>query len=259
MFRSHPNFEQVSDESMLWRYMPFDRLKDIINRRALFFPKVTVYEDDPFEGSYNKLSEDAYITWMLSDRPGETYESACAEIKEHLNSKVANSKQFAEKFKDLAIINCWHINNHESVAMWKLYSEYENGVAICTTYGNLKSSIESYRKPIYGGKVRYIDINRDLISFGNVLAPFSCKRMSFSYENELRLVNIVDHDNYYNYDWSTEENPKGKFIPCEIKTLIQSIYTSPISYDEFTDLISMFLQENNLNFTIIKSDILKIN
>ncbi len=58
MFSYNTFFRQVPDDTVLWRYMPFDRFRSILNDNAIFFSKTTNYDEDLFEGSYNKLSVD---------------------------------------------------------------------------------------------------------------------------------------------------------------------------------------------------------
>ena len=46
--------------------------------------------------------------------------------------------------KDLrrfTLVNCWHENQDESDAMWKLYSGVEDGIAIKTDFQSLSKSL----------------------------------------------------------------------------------------------------------------------
>ena len=48
-------------------------------------------------------------------------------------------------------INCWHMNDHESAAMWKLYLKSNEGIAVQSTYETLRDSIideEKVRKVV---------------------------------------------------------------------------------------------------------------
>src|ERR1700722_19546312 len=46
-------------------------------------------------------------------------------------------RQWAKEFNSCALISCWHENDRESVAMWKLYVSGREGVALKTTAGRL--------------------------------------------------------------------------------------------------------------------------
>ena len=39
--------------------------------------------------------------------------------------------------RDCTAVNCWHINEHESAAMWDLYLKSNEGIAIQSTYQKL--------------------------------------------------------------------------------------------------------------------------
>jgi hypothetical protein len=43
------------------------------------------------------------------------------------------------------LVNCWHQNEFESEAMWRLYSENHKGIAIQTTFQDLVDSIDDQR------------------------------------------------------------------------------------------------------------------
>ena len=47
-------------------------------------------------------------------------------------------RQWAKEFNSCALISCWHENDRESVAMWKLYVSGREGVALKTTAGRLE-------------------------------------------------------------------------------------------------------------------------
>lgn len=47
----------------------------------------------------------------------------------------------SEKDKKRVFVNCWHLNEYESAAMWDLYLKNEEGVAIQTTFNRIKKSL----------------------------------------------------------------------------------------------------------------------
>lgn len=251
MFKNTQQFEQVSDDTVLWRYMPLNRLESLLNDSSIFFAKVTTYDDDPFEGSYNKISEDHYIKWMLTDLPGETIETIAEVEKEKILNHLKTSLYTAKKEREKVLVNCWHMNDYESVAMWKLYSNYEKGIAMRTTFGKLKESLKDYKPNVYGGKIRYIDIKKDRISFGNTLEPFAVKRISFSHEKELRLLIRVED----NINWNTEKFPNGILVNCNLNLLIESICVSPKCSDDFKSRVQEMIDEKRLEVKVNKSDI----
>ena len=78
-------------------------------------------------------------------------------------------------------INCWHMNDHENFAMWKIYSE-PFGVCIQSTYSSL---IDYFCDPeysfykntkIYAGEVKYIDWESDVMPKDNLFVPLCTRK-----------------------------------------------------------------------------------
>jgi hypothetical protein len=90
-----------------------------------------------------------------------------------------------------AVVSCWHENDHESVAMWRLYTSGMEGVAIKTTVGQLKKSLAHEGRAVTIGRVQYIDHRIDddgLAPAIDMLSPIFCKRRSYEHEREVRAV-----------------------------------------------------------------------
>lgn len=77
-------------------------------------------------------------------------------------------------------MNCWHISDYESDAMWKLYLKGEEGIAIQSTYKQLSDSFNNYHEnDVFIGVITYIDHEKDVIPWNNAYAPFVRKNKSF--------------------------------------------------------------------------------
>jgi hypothetical protein len=61
-------------------------------------------------------------------------------------------------------VNCWHINEDESAAMWQLYGAAGSGIAIESSKANLESALKG--DGIFVDQVRYMDFDRDEIGKG---------------------------------------------------------------------------------------------
>ncbi|AKB35581.1 hypothetical protein MSSAC_0991 [Methanosarcina siciliae C2J] len=81
--------------------------------------------------------------------------------------------------------------------MWKLYSDLENGIAIQSTFKNLKECFFEDEPDVVIGKVEDLNYNEDSIPWGNKLyiyKPFMYKRRSFEYENEIWAIVFVRNE-----------------------------------------------------------------
>jgi hypothetical protein len=151
-------------------------------------------------------------------------------------------------------INCWHLNNHESAAMWRLYLKSNEGIAIQTTYQKLRDSFSAAQEDIYLGQVSYIDYETDWIAPGNILNPFVHKRKSFEYEKEVRAVIMKwPTDDQTGLDFSRNTIEHGLLMPVDMDMLVERVYVSPDSPSWFTSLVSSVVQKYGFNYEVTQS------
>ena len=150
---------------VVWRYMSLQKFEWLLEDKALFFCRLDMFPDDPFEGTIPK-------------------KEAEFRAKTHENEKtIENISNLHRRFKRRLTVNCWHINNSENDAMWRLYLDDNCGVTIKTTVKNLLNSFENTTEEIFCSKVRYIDYEEDIwspptIKGYNMLTPFCIKEKS---------------------------------------------------------------------------------
>jgi len=142
--------------------MDLAKLVSLIDSRCLFFSRADKL-GDPFEGSYPRGNVSARQSWLagvlLESEPGA------------LASLVARLPEMNKQWPKYHAVNCWHMNDHESAAMWKLYLKSSEGIAVQSTYQRLRGSITDDEK-VYFSMVKYIDYENDAIAEGNFLFPF---------------------------------------------------------------------------------------
>ena len=57
------------------------------------------------------------------------------------------------------LINCWHLSEHESDVMWKLYSGNDKSIAIRSNLQRLIDSLKANDERVWIGQVEYEDFN----------------------------------------------------------------------------------------------------
>src|SRR5438874_100812 len=125
VYEPHPDFVLPDSSALIWRYMDFTKLCSMLDSRALFFSSVENLED-AFEGSYPSTNDDFQYRSDLSD-----------ERKRQAMESFQAFRKIAKQFRKTMFVNCWHVNNHESAAMWKLYLKSDEGVAIQSSVARL--------------------------------------------------------------------------------------------------------------------------
>jgi hypothetical protein len=83
-------------------------------------------------------------------------------------------------------VNCWHLNDYESAAMWSGYVSGTEGIAIVSNRERMERSVANSAERLFAGKVGYLDFEKSRVD-DHLMFPLS-KRISFAYENEFRLI-----------------------------------------------------------------------
>lgn len=241
MHQQHPNFIRPETEK-IWRYMTFTKFVSILEKNELFFTRADKFED-PFEGTYSRANLNKENRNFFY--PDESIDSM---VIEQVHGHIRWLRQFM-------LISCWHVNEVESDAMWKLYLRSGEGIAIQSTYSRLSHAFNDTKENVFIGKVRYRDNDRDWTPEGNLFAPFLEKRNHFIHEQELRAV--ID----YSLELGENKLPEAPFryglgISVDVETLIENIYVSPTAPAWFADLVDSVTKKYGLNKTVIHSELL---
>lgn len=274
--------QNIDKKQKLWRYMTLDRLINLLDTKKLFFTPIKYYaSSDPFEGLLPKASLDA-IAGVLKESQVKLIEDII-KIKNHalsnspLPDEVKSNAAFEfEKLKgqvelyparmesvyfnlmSCVVVNCWHQNDFESEAMWKLYSDSHKGIAIQTTAEDLvESVIDPRSSAIYFSEIKYINYDSsdlkpgDCVVNGNI-GPL-LKRTAFQHENEARLY-FSPKKNYKNLD---EAKPTPEFVAVDINKLIHKVFISPYASEPFPSSVECVLKMFGISGDkIVRSELL---
>ena len=204
MYKEDRRFERPeNDDVKIWRYMDLPGFVWMLNQKSLYFCAIEQLRClNPFEGSFQPSK-------LLKAVP------------------VTQAQDFVKKVESCGprrAVNCWHINESESAAMWKIYASDNKGIAIQSTFKRLVASISSFSDSVYIGKVRYIDYQEETFK-GNleeIFEPVMTKPKWFEYEKELRAV-----------VWETSESTMrtcdgSVIVPVDLVKLIETVHLSPV-------------------------------
>lgn len=238
----HPSFEnRPADAEPVWRYMDLARYLSLIQSSALHFARADQMSDR-WEGSYGELN----VT-LRPQMYGEHYEMMFA----HAHSRRVALLQGIH-------LNCWHLSNIESAAMWDIYQREGRGVAVRSSWGRLTRSIRSERS-VYGAKVRYVDYRTSFIPEGNVFDAFMYKRESFSHEREVRLAMMtgVTAPNPDEEGTLINLGPEAPVLPVEVDLgeLIETVYVAPDAPDWIGDVVESVTRRYGFQFPVQHSDL----
>jgi hypothetical protein len=154
-------------------------------------------------------------------------------------------------------MNCWHLNEVESAAMWKLYVSHNEGIAIQSTFERLTNSFEGDKNEMFKvsvGTVKYLDYEHEMFPDGNTMIPFLHKRLSFEHERELRaIVQPIEASSGPLGD--IKPFADGLLLDVNLQTLIENIYVAPTCSPWFVDLVKNIATKYGVQMGIQHSDL----
>jgi hypothetical protein len=218
---------EIKDSQIIWKYMTFERLQDLLKKSKLYCRAINKFEDR-LEGNINGLTEEAIYKHYLNLTKYDEIE-ANKMTKEHL--------EIIDAMRQRIFVNCWHINNYENYAMWNIYGKRAHCVAIKTTFGRLCSSLIDKEYTSYAGVVKYIDFQNEILYEKGAYTHALYKGEPYNYENELRvIVNSV--------------KDLGKdciLMDVDTRELIEDIYISPFMSCEERNKVKDELKQYSIN------------
>ena len=228
----------------------------MLESNALFFCRLDKL-GDPFEGSRpraNIVARDADLALIFDtiDVPAEEVPERVARIKK-------SDTDLARAMTRWTAVNCWHLGEHESAAMWDVYMRAGAGVAIRSTFDRLKSSFEGVEYPVYLGKVTYIDYSKDVIPESNAFSPVMRKRKSFEYESELRALIIETPLGVGGGPIDFEASPweVGAEVKVDLNALIDKVHVSPTAPPWFAGLVASVTARYGFEWKVTQSVLLE--
>jgi hypothetical protein len=219
----------------LWRYMDFTKFVAMLVTKSLYLTRVDKLAElgDNFEGSFPNPPEKGFGGFFA----------------EHFTMRYN-----AEKRKDerrFYYVNCWHGNDCESDAMWKIYVKGNQGIAIRSTFKGLRDALQKSPQPIWIGKVKYLDkFSWSGVPTNPTLHACMTKRKSFEHEKEVRLIWVDE-----NAKRTDHTGQGGKEIPCILPTLIDRVYLAPHSGLWFKRVVENVLRKYRINTEVVSSDL----
>lgn len=215
IFAEEIPFQVPRPSVVVWRYLDRSKFEDLVVRRRLYFRRADRL-DDQMEGSFSEGNRRFQTAlWRRfheahSIRPNHEQEQ---EINQMIRHRV--------------FINCWHVNEHESARMWKLYTRSSESVVIRSQCRLLDSSIDGRAyQPVY---VRYVGSDEPRPEHHS-LAPFVFKDLKYQFESEVRLLLVAGLEETI---YLEKEEDFARTLPIRPEELILGVFTHPAAGKKF--------------------------
>lgn len=245
MYQEHSDFNPPNADATLWRYMDFMRFVSLLDSRSLFFARADKL-GDPFEGATTSLN--------AAVRPLELGALNEEVDDENISLLLEMFSRAAESSRSYTLVNCWHQSDHESAAMWKLYSREHDGIAVKTDFRSLAGSF-TCSEAVFIGRVEYIDYDKAYIQKGDILKPYLYKRQSFEHEREVRAITLGEFELVKRGEFGVAQGlyANGAYRAMDISQLIREVIVAPYADSWFTRLVQSVASRYELTAPVTKS------
>lgn len=250
MYKEEPILQTPADNALIWRYMDFTKYVSLLDKGLLFFASVDILRElDKHEGSYPYPN----IHEIYGDMPAEAAEA-----------KMSISESGSQKY---IAANCWHVSEHESNDMWKIYAPCGNGIAICVSFEDLKRSFDGTDEDIYVGMVKYIDRQKEKVPDKTSWELAFYKGREYESEKELRLCvrKKLQWPDSSQKHLDAKEFPRlmkiqpgpfdstlgGIYVKTCLTRLIRKVYISRGSPEWFKELVGSIMQKYGLEKVVV--------
>lgn len=216
----------VDSNAVVWKYLDLSKFVDLLLNNQLFMSRSDKFEDQ-YEGTFSEPTFEE-IKKLSIDNPGFL--------------------DYYKTHRKNVVISSWHLNEYESFAMWQIFTQKNEGLAIQSTVSRIQSALtveKTYEQ--YIGEVNYIDYKKEYIPFDHHFFPFLFKRKSFQYEKEIRIISDLSK-----HELSIDNGLK---INVDLNELIEKIYIHPQSENWYKNLVTGLVKRLGFSFDIEKSDL----
>lgn len=232
-----------SNNLTIWRYMAMSKFLDLLVNQRLYFNRLDFF-DDKFEGIWPSNSIVSSDERQRIDR----------EIKQKkLDGCLAENVQPVEYSTHCAFANCWYVGALESAAMWRLYSDSNDSIAIKVKSPQLVNAVKECLKNFKNTSVlwkvdlvEYVDYHDETTHHQHKEKwPCFLKHKSYEHEKELRAV-ILGKRN-------VDGLVRGIYVPINISEFVEEIIVSPYASPWFFALVKEVVGKYHLKKPVIES------
>jgi hypothetical protein len=268
----------LRDDQIVRRFVELPKLFELLAADRIFFPTIgTLRAVDPFECAisvpqatrrqgHRALEREAMS--MVQHLP-EEYQ--CGDPAEDYRRcervvKRATTDELRQHVREMRLIlmqsrvvcSCWHADQRESDAMWRLYAG-NIGVMLISTVHRLREAIKGSYASVFCSPnpqeyviapIRYVDPPVRRLSMFYVERPWLLKRSSFAHEREVRIFHQVP--------WVINTWGGGMAVVVDASRLISEIVLSPFNAawadKPVVSAIGAIMKERGISIPVRKSE-----
>jgi hypothetical protein len=253
----------VDRDATIWRYLTFEKLRSLLDTGALWFSKLSTFEDQ-YEGLIPGVLR------PLMRREAQKLEaefSGDPALHQVLNFVTRNESDGRE----LIVANCWFAAADESRVMWDRFAGGSDGVVLRSTAGRLADSLAVSHRFWWLGPVNYVDFDESgaLSRYEAQQAHLRAfhKRLEFRGEEEVRVATMNwIAPGCLNADGSPPDEKqraglvftpgrKGLYVRVNLPCLISEVRTAPDATQEQREMAETLVRRAGVAAPVVCSAI----
>jgi hypothetical protein len=220
-FDSLRHFELQDDERVLRRFLTMAKFRHLLESCSLYLAPACDFSDE-LEGHYTFLD---YKMWDAQLRQWG-FATQGLDMASSAKAAVARHNQAA------TVISCWTTTPADDPRMWREYAGSPYAVVVETTGAAMRAALDADFLLV---EVQYVDFDTHAISKEHSFQPFFCKRESYSWEQEVRVIAEMEMGNRVG---------TPRLIPASVSILIKRIILDQAAGPAFTDEVSDLVTEH---------------
>jgi hypothetical protein len=234
MREANPTLGIPPDDVTVWRYMDLSKFLSLLYDKALWLTRVDCL-GDPLEGSL----------------PAPEF-----ALKEAMKEELEGASGLRREMLQCVYASCWHMSEYESAAMWKLYAQSSDAIAIKSTVGLLMQALPDW---VFFSVIKYLDYDRDKFDTDNwnFLDAFLHKRLSFQHEQEFRAFAHSLYEANPDVECARDASGMGVRAPVDVNAVVQAVHVSPTAPDWFMSVVQRAAETGGLKAQVVKSGLIK--
>jgi hypothetical protein len=232
------NRVEPGEDAEIWRFMDLRKFRDLMASEELYFRRADLFPDKT-EG----VPPEQYVTRVLGLNPYDINDRT--KLNDHLGSLAQDRESY--------YINCWHLYRVETLDMWEQYGH--DGVAVCSRYGLLNSTLNGLLDEVHLGLVRYGTDH--LTNRFNVLEFITTKQIQYSQDREVRafltcIDSLAGGNRHFDLDniphaLPLDLNPRHSWVPeckrrrVDLRSVVTDVVISPWAEKDASDEIKLWI------------------
>lgn len=244
------SYKRPAANAPLWRYMDFAKFIALLTDNGVYFSRVDLL-GDRFEGARGVASREpewrqnslTYLTEAILNAPDVhppvDREDALKQAEVLYDLIASHSASEIRR----TYVSCWHENEGESEALWRLYCPpLSTGVAVHTDFASLDAALDPGSGAVFG-HVQYVDFNK---SFAGSYDRVFWKRKPLSHEAEVRgVIHRMEIDPL----------PSGVIVPADLERLTKKLVISPFAPPWFEAVLQNTIKTFGLTLPVYRSEL----